>query len=440
MEREYGFEIHFGPLLGPQAVFFTRIPRRGGRAKMTQGEVEGGESLFTAPEIQRVLIKMYEGDNVEFKASIDRNGTITYHELEALARVDSIWAKQILDFLESEGILVKEPTQSFFACSNCDSKDLAFRVRCPACKGEAFKIGSALEHLNCGHADLEDAFISANGFRCPNCKKGLKTLGLDYRRFNHYYKCINCARLSGLVDELLLCNRCGRKMSLDETRHGMLSSYRYNPESRAKIEHRLLTFTQLREKLASHRYASKFAAHAVGKSGVRHRFDIIAWPTDEPQGEQHPSIIVDIFLGNPEALEGQIAAAVAKSMDVGSKHAFLAVVPQATPEWIKNASSYGVTIVECPSMSAVSSRLEAAVMAAIAPASTKPQAPSPTEQKPEPSPSQPTGVKGEDAVILSAISAKQDELNKLIQWYIVKSKLLENQTGATRHTNEELSR
>ncbi|HYR04440.1 MAG TPA: hypothetical protein VEO75_03545 [Nitrososphaerales archaeon] len=407
---------------------------------MTQGEVESGESLFTAPEIQRVLIKMYEGENVEFRATIDRNGTISYHELEALARVDSIWAKQILDFLEAEGILVKEPTQSFFACSNCDSKDLALRVRCPACKGEAFKIGSALEHLNCGHADLEEAFISANGFRCPNCKKTLKVLGLDYRRFNNYYKCINCARLSGLVDELLLCNRCGRKMSLDEARHGMLSSYRYNPESRAKIERKLLTFTQLREKLASHRYVSKFAAHATGKSGVRHRFDIIAWPRDDPQGEQQPSVLVDILLGNPESLEGQIAAAVAKSMDVGSKHAFLAVVPQATPDWIKNASSYGVTIVECPSMSAVSSRLEAAVMAAISPEPIKPQDPSPVEQKPEPIPDQPASVKGENAVILSAISAKQDELNKLIQWFIVKSKLLENQTGATRHTSEELSR
>jgi hypothetical protein len=91
-------------------------------------------------------------------------------------------------------------------------------------------------------------------------------------------------------------------------------------------------------------------------------------------------------------------------------------------------------------MSDVSSRLEAAVMAAISPEPIKPQDPSPVEQKPEPTPDQPATVKGENAVILSAISAKQDELNKLIQWFIVKSKLLENQTGATRRTNEELSR
>jgi hypothetical protein len=79
-------------------------------------------------------------------------------------------------------------------------------------------------------------------------------------------------------------------------------------------------------------------------------------------------------------------------------------------------------------------------MAAISPEPIKPQDLSPVEQKPEPSPGQPASVKGENAVILSAISAKQDELNKLIQWFIVKSKLLENQTGATRRTNEELSR
>src|SRR5205823_13216413 len=108
--------------------------------------------------------------------------------------------------------------------------------------------------------------------------------------------------------------------------------------------------------------------------------------------------------------------------------------------WTKSAASNGVTIVECPSMSEVSSRLEAAVMTAISPESIKPQAPSPEEGKPEPTQVQPESVKGENAVILSAISEKQDELNKLIQWFIVKSKLLENQTGATRHTNEELSR
>jgi len=116
------------------------------------------------------------------------------------------------------------------------------------------------------------------------------------------------------------------------------------------------------------------------------------------------------------------------------------VVPKATPEWIKSATTNGVTIVECPSMSEVSSRLEAAVMAAITPGSMTPPAPSPAEEKPEPSPAQPESVKGENAVILAAISEKQDELNKLIQWFIVKSKLMENQTGATRRTNEELSR
>src|SRR5437762_12453761 len=125
MESEYRFEMHFAPFLGAPAVGFRHIPQVDGRPKMTQGEVEGGESLFTAPEVQRVLIRMYEGESVEFRASIDRNGTISYQELEALARVDSIWAKQILDFLEGEGILVKEPRQSFFACSNCDSKDLS---------------------------------------------------------------------------------------------------------------------------------------------------------------------------------------------------------------------------------------------------------------------------------------------------------------------------
>ncbi len=406
---------------------------------MTPGHVKDEESLLSAPEVQRILVKLYEGENVEFKAAIVDNQTIGYRELEKLAEVDSRRANQILDLLESEGILVKEPYQFFFACPNCDSKDLLLRIRCPSCKGEAFKVGNALEHLNCGHAELEEAFVTPDGFRCPNCKKSLKTIGVDYRRFSNYYSCVNCGRLSGIVDDLLLCNKCGRKLPLEEARHGTLSTYRYVPESRAKVEASLSALYGMKAKLSARHFTSKLGGDANGKSGIQHHFDLLAWPDDEPEGERRPSIVVDVMLAR-EPLDGQIAASVAKALDVGCPNTFLVVIPRATSDWIKMASYYGITIIECPTVAQVAFQIESAVMGAVSSTSRKKPRDTPiTMGKPEPAaPSRQIGSTVEDAVILDAIVEKQEELARMIQWLIMKSKIPVSQPPGTPQTTKEV--
>lgn len=424
MEPKSGPEIHFERASAPATLRPEAgvDPRR--NLSVAQGDLREEDVLFEAPEVQRVLIKLYEGTEVIFKPEISRNETVSYPELEETSLAGPVWARQILEFLEREGILAKEPSELYYACPECASKDLTLRARCPSCKGEAFKVGTALEHLNCGHADLEESFLTAAGFRCPSCGKGLKTLGLDYRRFSNYYLCINCRRLSGIVDDLLLCKKCGKKTPVEEARNGMLFSYRLVPESRQKVARHVSQLEAMRGRLSAQHCGSKFGALVPGRSGAERRFDLIAWAEGEADGERHPSITANIVHANRQLIESDIASALEKALDVQAPESIVVVSPEAPAGWVRKAKAYGVTIVEAPDLPSIASVLETAVVGSLS--STRFTGLAHAREgdvPPEPALGELQAGRREDAPTLSAIRQKQDELSRLIHWLAATSDL-----------------
>jgi len=306
------------------------------------------EKRFESPEAQKMLRRLKEGKTLEFDPSFDSaRGQIKYQEAERITGLNSSGAIVLLDFLAESGILVKVPSQTFYACPTCDSKNLVLRSSCPFCKAESLKSGFALEHLTCGHVDMEEAFLTKSGFQCPNCGKGLKALGKDYRRISNYYSCLSCGRLTDKPLQSFRCSNCERRTPIEEIRFETFHSYRLNPDSRALVEKHALDLNPVREVLERYGFNSKLDAEVKGRSGIYHEMDVIAWYKERPDLEEKPDLVLDFAISNePLPLEA-ISSLMIRTIDIGSQNAMIVAVPAVSKEASKLAASYGIIARGC---------------------------------------------------------------------------------------------
>ncbi len=305
-------------------------------------------SRFESPEVQRLLRELNEGKIVEFKPSFNSaKGQIGFPEAERITGLSSERVTMPLDFLAEAGILIKVPSETFYTCPTCDSKNLILTSGCPFCKSELLKSGKALEHLKCGHINMEEAFVSKTGFQCPNCKKSLKALGVDYRRISNYYTCLSCGRLTDKPVQTLKCSNCQRRTPLEEARLDTFHSYRLNPDAAADLQKHALDLTSVKDILQKYGFKSKVDAKVEGRSGIHHGFDVIAWYQQRPDLEEKPDIVMDIAISAEPLSEGSIAALMIKTIDIGTQNAIVVAVPSVSKTASKLASFYDVIARGC---------------------------------------------------------------------------------------------
>ncbi len=302
------------------------------------------ENPYASPEIQK-LLKHLKGDSkIEFKPSFDsKTGQVTFPEAEKTMGVDTKKARALLDFLAEQGILVKEPSDAFYACSNCGSRNLILVSGCPHCGHETMKSGKAIEHLYCGHIDFEDAFVAKDGFKCPKCGRTLKAIGVDYRRTGIYYRCLNCKRLVEKPVQIFACSNCQKRTPFEETRLITVNSYRVNSVAGPAIQKYALDLTTVRDVFEKHGFKTKMDLEVKGRSGVPHRVDILGWYTETPDTDEKPDLVLDVLVLKDPLSEESMSAFIMKTIDIGSQNGMIVATPDVTAPASKLASFYGIT-------------------------------------------------------------------------------------------------
>ncbi len=312
------------------------------------------DGRFESPEIQRLLKYLKGEPTVEFKPSFDaKRGQVSFPEAERVTGLDTARSTEVLDFLADKGILVKKPAESFYRCSNCESRNLILISGCPFCRGETLKSGRALEHMYCGHVDLEEAFLAKNGFQCPKCGKALKALGVDYRRISNCYRCLSCGRLVGTPFQTFLCSNCQKRTPLDETKLNTSFSYVVNPEAGSRIQKMALDLTPLTEVLERHGFSSSFNTRVSGRSGITYDADLLAWYKEGADTDEKPDLLLDVVISAEPLSEKSMSAFMMKTIDVGSQNGMIVAVPELSKPASKLASFYGIIARGCENVAQI---------------------------------------------------------------------------------------
>lgn len=120
-----------------------------------------------------------------------------------------------LQKLQNEGKIIQIEEKKEIACNQCDSVRTSQIFFCPNCKSSNFKLGKLIEHYDCGNISEENTYENDT---CPNCKKEIKALGVDYRVMQNHYICNNCKEFFPEISVEYICLKCENKFKLDDAR------------------------------------------------------------------------------------------------------------------------------------------------------------------------------------------------------------------------------
>jgi len=125
--------------------------------------------------------------------------------------------------LEKDGKIVHIGDRKEIACNQCNSVGVSQIFFCPSCKNSDFKLGKLIEHYDCGNITEENTYAND---KCPNCKKEIKALGVDYRVMKNHYICNNCKEFFPEISFEYFCLKCENRFKLEDAEWKSSDNYK----------------------------------------------------------------------------------------------------------------------------------------------------------------------------------------------------------------------
>lgn len=253
--------------------------------------------------------------------------------------------KDVIRFLLTlveAGVLSSEIVDNVVVCPKCGSHKLMIKAHCPSCNSSRLAMGKMIEHTTCGHIDFENKFKTEEGLHCPNCRKPLHHLGVDYRTFSTLYRCLNCKSAFSHPNVEYICDS-GHTFEESEFTIYSVMSFKVNPEKKDLIKRITLDVEIILKPLRDEGLLVKAPTTLHGKSGIKHEFSFaIQRSIDLP-----PAAVGSIHISDRAASVTDILALWAKSIDVSAQHIIMITLSGIDENGKSLAEAYGMKIIDC---------------------------------------------------------------------------------------------
>ena len=156
-------------------------------------------------------------DNVETEIEIDRiKDHLKDVHRTSIIRISQncgLPTKKVLVYLQKlkkNGDIMEMNSIREILCNNCNSVNSSTIFSCPKCISSNFAQTKLIEHYDCGAVHPDNMFKKDI---CPQCKKGIKALGVDYRIISNLFVCHDCYERFPNPDIGLYCIKCGNEFT-----------------------------------------------------------------------------------------------------------------------------------------------------------------------------------------------------------------------------------
>ncbi|MEM2214600.1 MAG: hypothetical protein QXD66_05450 [Candidatus Nezhaarchaeales archaeon] len=291
-------------------------------------------------KVQR-LLRIIRDKRIELiEPKVEFNFAVKYPVLDD-ANIPPEEVIKSLSALTEAGILISDVVDNVVVCPHCFSHRLMINVRCPSCHSSRLVMGRMIEHMTCGHIDFEERFKSEEGLFCPNCKKPLNQLGVDYKVFSSLYRCLSCKSTFSDPDIKYICDN-GHYFEEEELTIYNVMAFKVNPEKRSLIESITFDVEAMLKPLKDEGLIVTAPIIIQGKSGIKHEFSFAI-----QQGNDPSTIIVgSVHTSDKAASVTDVLALWAKARDVDASHVMMITLSGIDEAGKKLAEAYAMKIID----------------------------------------------------------------------------------------------
>ncbi len=261
--------------------------------------------------------------------------------------------------LAGAGLLDAKTIDRIISCPSCKGEEIYTKYRCDKCGSFDISNVEIIEHKLCGYIGAKSGFLAPISGRisssstnlemlsCPKCKRKLR-LEHDYRELGKTFECASCLSHSENAPIVHRCEDCGTFFTYREADY--LPVYEYTMTAKAKeiFSSGLLSLAPVADWLRRQGFQVELSKEITGKSGARHRFDLVA-----SAGARHAVLLCDFAL----AADTQVIVALfAKRYDVNPEAKSFVVTYTSPAEDVEILSkTYGISVISIGESSSSSS-------------------------------------------------------------------------------------
>jgi DNA-directed RNA polymerase subunit RPC12/RpoP len=312
--------------------------------------------VFRKGVVQRILKAVKSGELNFLEPTVNYDFGVEYPKLKELG-LGRDEALSILNDLCEVGILVGEVVYTLAICPYCRSHRLFLQLRCPTCGSTRLSKGAVIEHLLCGHVDVEDNFRMGEDLVCQKCRKPLKAIGVDYRKPGVLFKCLDCQAPFPHPKAMYTCSD-GHMFDESELAVFQVRAYRPNPAGRVLLEKATIDLEPVLGVLANRGWHVEIPSVIRGKAGVDHEFSFAVWKDKSDRDSKPPNVVGELVISEGRANSTVVLAFWAKSIDVEAKDKIVMAVPGLDEKAEMLAKSYDMHVMEAENGSELQAKAE----------------------------------------------------------------------------------
>lgn len=182
-----------------------------------------GKENDQVKELEEAVKKTEEEVNEHLDFILKSTKQISLNKIASIMKVADELILPYLQKLVQDGKIIIIDDKKEIACNQCDSVRTSQIFHCPNCKSSDFKLGKLIEHYDCGNITEDNTYT---GDICPNCKKEIKALGVDYRVMHNHYICNNCKEFFPEISTGYLCLNCENNFKMEDARWKSSTNYK----------------------------------------------------------------------------------------------------------------------------------------------------------------------------------------------------------------------
>ncbi len=275
---------------------------------------------------------------------------VEYSPREArISRISFEEATILMDQLSKETVLRRQFHDKMIRCPHCSGFTVRLRLICSKCGSQDLFKGEAVEHIRCGHVDLEETFRSGNELLCPKCRKELTQIGVDYKRAGVWFRCRGCGDFFGEPTLRFYCEGCRNLFQLSEAIFKDVYTYEMSEDVKAEVQANISYPDLIFARLGAVEGVLR-VAEVKGRSGIPLTFDLLL--------KKGGKLTAVEFIQREASLD-KILTIYAKSMEV-DLHQIIAVLLSGIKKEVSLlAETYGIILIESDDPDAIASRITA---------------------------------------------------------------------------------